>query len=128
MGFFRTTARLDAELAINKTATRMHFCSAEPTTYAAAVSLSGGFYDLDSGDFGANEANPGAGGGRRFQVGAQSGNNATATLTANHVALVNVAGTELLDVIPIADLSLVSGEAFTSSAFYCVAPLPEAFV
>lgn len=82
---------LDAALEEIRTANVLHLCSAEPTSYAEAVSLSL-----------ANKAAPSIGavadyaGGRQITIAAITDGTGTADGNATHYALVNSTGSVLL--------------------------------
>lgn len=97
MAKFTPDATLDAFLEyIADNGTRVDVCSTQPTTYAQATSTySLGNYTLTAGDGNGDWtiAN-GDSSGRKLTMGAQSGNNATASGTAAHIAITN--GTDTL--------------------------------
>lgn len=75
-------------------ATRLTVCSTQPTTYTEAnATYALADVTIDSSDF--TKAN-GDTSGRKFTVAAQSGVLIDASGTAQHIALLNVSGTELL--------------------------------
>lgn len=84
---------MDAGLDVIATATRMNVCSAQPTSFAEAGSLSLADVTLDSGDF--SKAN-GDVSGRKVTVAAQNGVLIDSSGTATHVALSRVSDSTLL--------------------------------
>jgi len=80
-------AALDGTLDIIATCTRVSICSAEPANFAGIAAVSLGNYTLTAGDGGGDWtiAN-GDTSGRKITLGAQSGNNGTATGAANFLA------------------------------------------
>jgi hypothetical protein len=106
---------LDSGLSIlTSEANRLHWCSAEPTSYALAVSLSLG-----------NKASPTVGSpadrtpsGRKVTVSAISNGTCTATGTATHWALVDTVNSRLLATKTLAaSQAVTNGDTITSAAF-----------
>lgn len=125
MAHFTPTAEIDAKLDRIKACTRMYLCSAQPSTFAGIAAVSLGYYDLDSGDYSANADHTGTDGGRFTLVAAQSGNNATASGTGNHVALVIQGSSELRRVTTCPSVTVTSGQPWTSAAFKIVESAPK---
>lgn len=92
MAVFTPDATLDAMLnVIADNCDRVDVCSAEPSTYAEATSTyTLGNYTLTAGDGNGDWtiAN-GDSSGRKLTLSAQTGNNATGTGTATHIAFTN---------------------------------------
>ncbi len=94
--------------------TRLHFCSAEPTNYAQAVSLSLG-----------SKASPSVGApadrtpsGRKVTVAAVSDGAATANGSVTHYALVDGTNSRLLATREMKDgRTVATGDTITSPAF-----------
>ena len=80
-------AVLDGSLDVIATCTRVSICSSEPANFAGIAAVSLGSYTLTAGDGNGDWtiAN-GDTSGRKITLGAQSGNNATATGAANFLA------------------------------------------
>lgn len=80
-------AVLDGSLDVIATCTRVSVCSAEPANFAGIAAVSLGSYTLTAGDGNGDWtiAN-GDVSGRKITIGAQSGNNGTATGSANFLA------------------------------------------
>lgn len=116
MAKYTDDAVLNAALTKVATCTRQSLCSGQPANYAGIAAVSLGSYTLTAGDGNGDYviAN-GDVSGRKLTVGAQSGNNATATGSATHVALDD--GTTLLHVTTCATVSTNSGQPFTVSAY-----------
>lgn len=88
MGKVVDNSVLDAALDKVATCTNLNLCSAEPANYAAIAGLSLGNYVLTAGDGnGDYTIADGDTNGRKLSVLAQTGNNASATGTGNHVVL-----------------------------------------
>ncbi len=107
---------LDGALNIIKNnCTRMCVCSAQPTTYAEAITT----YELAdvvmaSGDF--TNAN-GDTSGRKTTVAAKSAFAVDASGTATHVALVDVTNSKLLYVTTCTSQALTSGNTVSTPAW-----------
>lgn len=101
---------LDAALAEFATSTEQHVCSAEPANHAGIAAVTLGNYTQTAGLGGASygAAADRTGGGRETTVAANSGNNATASGTATHVAYTN--GTVLKHVTTCPSVSTNSGQ------------------
>jgi hypothetical protein len=81
---------LDAALADIATCTRLTLCSAEPANFAGIAAVLLGSYTLTAGSgSGDYLISDGDVSGRKLRVLAQTGNNASATGTGNHVCLDN---------------------------------------
>lgn len=110
-------AVLDAALNVLKTTgTRLCFCSAEPTTYAEAITTYKlADLDIDSTDY----TGPADGdvSGRKLTVNAQTGITVDSTGTANHVAIVDVSGTALLYVTTFTGQSIAAGNTIDMGAW-----------
>jgi hypothetical protein len=104
------SAVLDAALNyIKNNCTRMLACTSEPTTYTEANSTYAlANVTMASGDF-TVAAGDGGGTSRKVTVAAKSGVSVSTSGTAQHVALVYVAGTELLYVTTCTAQALTSG-------------------
>jgi hypothetical protein len=109
MAKFANDDVMDAALNLVKSnATRMVACTGQPATYAEAnTTMKLAEVTMASADF--TLAN-GATSGRRITVAAKSAVPITATGTANHVALLDVANSRLLYV------TTAPGQALTSGA------------
>lgn len=101
---------LDAALNyIKNNCNKMQACSAEPTsftegnaTYALAdVAMASGDFTVAAGD--------GGGTSRKVTMAAKSGVNVDSSGTANHVALLNTTGSELLYVTTCTSQALTAG-------------------
>ena len=104
---------LDAALDEFELATTMHICSGDPADRAAAIANSLGNYTLDGSDYTQADGDTS---GRKTTVGAQSGNNATATGTAAVVC--GIDGTRLIWKVDLAATqSVTSGNPLDVSAF-----------
>lgn len=116
MAKYTDDAVLDAACAKIATCTRLSACSGQPANYAGIAAVSLGSYTLTAGDGNGDYviAN-GDTSGRKVTVGAQSGNNASATGTATHVALDD--GSTLLHVTTCASVGTTSGSPFTVAAY-----------
>lgn len=116
MAKYTDDAVLNAALTKVATCTRQSLCSGQPANYAGIAAVSLGSYTLTAGDGNGDYviAN-GDVSGRKLTVGAQSGNNATASGSATHVALDD--GTTLLHVTTCATVSTNSGQPFTVAAY-----------
>lgn len=105
----------DAALAELATSNVVHVCSAEPANHAGIAAVSLGNYVLTagvgSGDWTVADGDTS---GRKATMGAQSGNNATASGAANVLAYSD--GTTLQGVIAGDAESLNSGSPFTIAA------------
>ena len=126
MARFRPNAELDARLDRIKACTRVYLCSSQPTTFAEAVAAALGYYDLTSGDYSADADYTGAEGGRYTSVAAKSGNNATATGSGTHLALVIEASSELREVVVCGSISVTTGQPFNIQTFDIVEQDPAA--
>jgi len=117
MAKFTDDSVLDAALAEYATATRQTLTSAQPANFAGIAAVLLGSYTitagLGGGDFGA--AANGDVSGRKTAVGAQTGNNATATGTGNHVNLDDA--TTLLGCTTCPNVSTNSGQPFDVAAY-----------
>lgn len=88
----------DAALAELATATAVHACSAEPANHAGIAAVSLGSYTITAGAGNGDwTIADGDTSGRKLTLGAQSGNNGTATGAADFLAFTD--GTTLLCVI-----------------------------
>lgn len=116
MAKYTDDAVLNAALAKVATCTRQSLCSGQPANFAGIAAVSLGSYTLTAGDGNGDYviAN-GDVSGRKLTVGAQSGNNATASGSATHVALDD--GTTLLHVTTCASVGTTSGQPFTVAAY-----------
>lgn len=105
----------DAALAELATVTAVHVCSAEPANHAGIAAVSLGSYTvtagLGSGDWTAADGDTS---GRKITLGAQSGNNGTATGAAD--CLAGTDGTTLLGVIDGDGETVNSGSPYTIAA------------
>lgn len=116
MAKFTPDSTLNSMLAVIAAATRVDVCSTQPTTYTEASSTyTLGNYTLTAGDGNGDWtiAN-GDTSGRKLTLGAQSGNNATATGTALHLAF--SVGTTLLHVTTCTSESTNLGSPLNISA------------
>jgi hypothetical protein len=120
MGKLIPDAKLDEMLAlIADQCTRVTICSTQPTTYTegnathalADVTVTAG---AGNGDFtiGNGDTN-----GRKLTLVQQTGVTVDTTGTAQHIALLDVAGTELLAVTTCTSQSVTSGNTATINAF-----------
>lgn len=114
---------LDAALAkFDTEATHLYLCSAEPTTYAAAVGASNGTTQfglgnkaLGAGDIAAPSDR--TGGGRRVVIGALTEGDVTTSGTATHYAVVDAGNSRLLATGELASAQvLTSGNTFSTVA------------
>lgn len=103
---FASNDVLDGSLAVASTATRMVAINGQPPSFAAAVSgtlaqtsLTGADFSLAAGDIS----------GRKVSVAAKSGLAVAAVGTADHIALLDVAGSRLLYVTTCPAQALVTG-------------------
>ena len=108
MGKFASTDVLDGSLNIVRSATRMVAVSGEPASYAAAFAgrlteavLTVGDFTLAAGDIS----------GRKVNIAAKGGLSVLAAGTADHIALIDVAGSRLLYVTTCPAQALVLGGA-----------------
>jgi len=88
MALFIADTMHDAALAYGAACTRQSICSAQPANFAGIAAVSLGSYTLTPGA-GAGDWNALANGdvsGRKLGIATQTGNNATASGTANHIA------------------------------------------
>ena len=106
MSKFASTDVLDGSLAVVSSATRMVALSGQPATYAAAfaarlteAALTAGDFALAAGDIS----------GRKVNIAAKSGLSVLAAGTADHIALIDVAGSRLLYVTTCPAQALVAG-------------------
>jgi hypothetical protein len=106
MSKFASTAVLDAGLNVVGSATRMVAVSGQPTSYAAAdagrlaeAAMVPGDFSLAAGDIS----------GRKVSVAAKTGLSVVAAGTADHVALLDAAGSRLLYVTTCPAQALVTG-------------------
>jgi hypothetical protein len=106
MGKFASTDVLDGSLNIVRGATRMVALNGEPATYSAAFAgrlaeavMTTADFTLAAGDIS----------GRKVTVAARSGLSVIAAGTADHVALLDVAGSRLLYVTTCPAQAVVSG-------------------
>jgi len=106
MGKFASTDVLDGSLNIVRSATRMVALNGEPATYAAAFAgrlaeavLTTADFTLAAGDIS----------GRKVSIAARSGLAVLAAATADHIALLDVAGSRLLYVTTCPAQALVTG-------------------
>ena len=134
MPHFIPNAVLDAKLAlVTANATRVYACSGQPSDFAGIAALALGSYVISSANFTAPADNAGPQGGRSvtFASTPLTGNNATATGEANHLAFVDdsVGGSEeLLQVVPCNTQQLTSGQPFTIGASILNENDPVAYV
>jgi len=105
------------DLAANKiaTCTRVSICSSQPANFAAIAAASLGNYTLTAGS-GSGDwlIADGDVSGRKMTLLAQSGNNASASGTADHLAFDD--GSTLLAVSTITSKAVTSGEPFSINA------------
>jgi hypothetical protein len=107
----------DTMLAKIATATRLVVTSAEPANFAGIAAVTLGSYVMTAG-LGGGDYSAAANGdtsGRKVTVGAQSGNNASASGTATHVCLDD--GTTLLYVTTCPSVATNSGQPFNVAAW-----------
>lgn len=120
MGKLIPDARLDIFLdAIANECTRVTICSTQPTTYTEAnatyaladvtVTAGAGNGDFTKGDGDTN--------GRKLTLLQQTGVTIDSGGTAAHIALLDVAGTELLAVTTCTSQAVTSGNTATINAF-----------
>jgi hypothetical protein len=103
---FASNDVLDGSLVVASAATRMVAVNGQPASFAAAVAGSLTEATLTSGDF---AIGPGDISGRKVTVAAKSGLAVTAAGTADHIALLDVAGSRLLYVTTCPAQALVPG-------------------
>ena len=106
-----------ALLEIADNGDRMHVCTSQPATYAAAVAASLGYVAMTKGD-GAGDyvvAN-GDASGRKLTVATQTAA-ITVQGTGNHIAIVDVTNTKLLAVDTLPDAAVNIGDALAIAAF-----------
>ncbi len=120
MGKLIPDARLDIFLdAIANECTRVTICSTEPTTYTegnatyalAVVTVTAG---VGNGDFTKGDGDTN---GRKLTLLQQTGVTVDTSGTAEHIALLDVAGTELLAVTTCTSQSVTAGNTATINAF-----------
>lgn len=105
----------DAALAKIATCVTVHACSAEPANHAGIAAVSLGNYTLTAGLGGGDwTAANGDTSGRKLTLGAQSGNNGTATGSALFLAFTD--GTTMQGVIDGDGETINSGSPFTIAA------------
>lgn len=108
---------LDAALnLIKNNGTRLAVCSAQPTTYAEAMTTYAlATVTIDSADF----TGPADGdtNGRKLTVNAQTGISVTASGDATHVAVCDLTGTRLLYVTTCTLQALTSGNTVDTPAW-----------
>jgi hypothetical protein len=121
-------AELDARLDRLKACTRVYACTAVPANFAGIAAISCGYYDLDSGDWGASADNTRSQGGRQTTFAAQSGNNATANGTVNHLVFVIQGSSEIRRVVPCPNAVFTSGQPFAIASMDFVEADPVAVV
>jgi hypothetical protein len=112
----------DGLLVVTNGGNKLHWCSAEPTTYATAVSLS---LVNKAGPTVSSPANRSAT-GRKVTVSAITDGVCTASGTVTHWALVDTVNSRLLatnTIIP--PMPVVSGDTVRSSAFDIGMPAPD---
>lgn len=97
---------LDAALDYFAASTILHVCSAQPANYAGIAALSLGSVVVDSGDFAKADGDTS---GRKLTIAAQSIAAATASGTANHVALASTGDSTLRYVTTITPQAITSG-------------------
>ena len=117
MAKFTDDSVLDAALAEYATATRQTVTSAQPANFAGIAAVQLGAYTLTAGlgngDF--STAADGDVSGRKTTVTAQTGNNASASGTGNHVNLDDA--TTLLGCTTCPNVSLNNGQPFDVAAY-----------
>lgn len=120
MGKLVPDARLDIFLdAIANECTRIAICSTQPTTYTEANAT----YNLASATLTAGVGNgsftkgDGDTNGRKLTTLQKTGVSITSSGTAQHIALLDVAGTELLAVTTCSSQAVTSGNTATINAF-----------
>jgi hypothetical protein len=106
MGKAASVDVLDGSLNIVRAATRMVAVNGQPATYAAAFSGRLAEATLVTGDF---TLAAGDVSGRKVSIAAKSGLSVLAAGTADHVALLDVAGSRLLYVTTCPAQALVAG-------------------
>lgn len=117
MAKFTDDTVLEAALTKSATATRLTFLSAQPANFAGIAAVLLGSYVMTAG-VGGGDYSAFANGdtsGRKITVQAQTGNNASASGTANHVGLDD--GTTLLHVTTCPSTSTNSGQPLNSNAW-----------
>lgn len=113
-------AAQDACLDVYKTGTKMYLCSAEPATYAEAVSLA--LADMGVPSFGVNADYVG---GRETEIAAITDGVGIATGTATHYAIVTIAGAVLqVAQTLLASFAVVDTEVVKTTAFKLQVPDP----
>lgn len=106
MAKFASNAVLDAALGVVAAADRLLLLSGQPASFAAATTGALAAASMAPGDFALGN---GTAGGRRLTVAARNGLVAQAGGTADHVALVDMAGGRLLYVTTCPAAPVVSG-------------------
>lgn len=107
---------LDAACDKIATATAVHACTSEPANHAGIAAVSVGNYVLTAGDGNGDwTVADGDTSGRKVSLGAQSGNNGTATGAANY--LVYTDGTTLLYVTDGDGDTVNSGSPWSIAAY-----------
>ncbi|MFZ4687720.1 MAG: hypothetical protein ACOYLS_00645 [Polymorphobacter sp.] len=106
MAKFASDDVIDGSLNVVRGATRMVAVNGQPASYAAAVAGSLAQVDLVVGDF---TLAAGDISGRKVSIAAKSGLGVLAAGTADHVALLDVAGSRLLYVTTCPAQALVLG-------------------
>ncbi len=111
---FASNDVLDGSLAVASSATRLVAVNGQPASFAAAnagklaeATLTGGDFSLAAGDVS----------GRKVTVAAKSGLAVLAAGTADHVALLDVAGSRLLYVTTCPAQALVTGGTVAIAAW-----------
>jgi hypothetical protein len=103
---FASNDVLDGSLVVASAATRLVAVNGQPASFAAAVAGTLTEATLSGGDF---AIGPGDISGRKVTVAAKSGLAVTAAGTADHIALLDVAGSRLLYVTTCPAQALVPG-------------------
>ena len=103
----------DAALNEIATGTRLAACSAEPANYAGIAAVLLGSYTLTGGDYTNADGSPD---GRQVTIGAQTGNNATASGDASHWSL-DDGTTQLASGAFAATKTVTSSEPFDIGSF-----------
>ena len=92
---------------------RMVICSAEPTDYTNVSTVALGDIAIGAGDFTLQTG----GGGRQYVVAQKTDVNIDTTGTANHIALVDDTGSELLTVTTTPNTEVSSGGTATINSW-----------
>lgn len=112
LSFPDATLDIGLDAMIGDVVTRAVLCTTEPANYAAVAGVTLVSYTVDSSDFTKGNGDTS---GRKITLAQQSGNNASASGTAGHLALTN--GTDTLyAVLTVTSQAVTSGNPVTINA------------